>query len=776
MYWKRKCLRKRERAGLKGKNLRINFVVVVILEIMFLLCNFIRNIEDDSYEILDSDSFSVLQDAGIVAEPDGVKIPAGCSGDVLESREIDVSPGIYDILISYEGGGDDVSIWFYSSTIRSGTVVLKEDKKEMSFRAWVSTARENEVFHLNTQGSAFKLKSIILVRNGKVFACYVLTIQTFFIMLLDILWLLWSRRVVLPGGSKTLIQVFGIVGIAVMASMPLFVRNMVPGIDIVFHLFRIEGVAESIRMGQLPVRMQPFWFDGRGYPVSVFYCDIFLYFPAILRLLGFTLQDAYKCYVFAINLATAYITWYCIRKIFENDAVALTGSAIYTLSVYRLINVYVRAALGEVTAMVFFPLAIYGFWKIVRLPKEKKQQPFSWVPMTVGYSGIILSHMLSSEMAVILTASACVIFIKKVFHRDIFCTLLKAVAATITVTAWFLVPFLDYMQDSYNITAEPGYGLEENAAFLGQMFGLHYSGLTNRYSLDLNSGVHNEMSMGVGFVLLLGAALFIMLTIMLENHQHPLWKLGNFCLWMSFCCIWMSSSLFPWGNIIQQNEVIAGLAGMLQFSWRFLGMATVFLVVTACSGMTLLANMERHKYYAVIVVFLILNTVTWGNFLETSLIDNENAVYYSAANLYSLPWGNGDYLPYGSDYWSYIGERNVCAEDVEIIDSKVHPLQVEVSCRSEQGGSISVPLIYYRHYYAQDIVSGEALSVDCDFETYTVRVMIPSEFDGDVLVKFREPWFWRVSEIISLGAVIGIFLSIFFHSKYFRYKFSILST
>ncbi|MCD7835267.1 MAG: hypothetical protein LUG83_01110, partial [Lachnospiraceae bacterium] len=374
----------------------------------------------------------------------------------MESKGINISRGIYDIFISYEGGGDDVSIWFFDSTI----------------------------------------------------------ILTFLITIFNVFWLVWKKILMPPGGNRAFINAFIIAGIACMASMPLFVRNMVPGIDIVFHMYRIEGIAQGLRMGQFPIRMQPLWFDGQGYPVSVFYGDIFLYFPALLRLFGFTIQDAYKCYIFVINLATAYISWQCIRKMFHNNAVALAGSAFYTISVYRLINIYVRAAVGEATAMTFFPLVVYGFWKIISRPNGEKQPPFNWLPLAAGYTGIICSHMLSCEMVFAVTVLACVVFIRKVLQRDVFIALLKAVVSTAALTAWMLVPFLDYMQDSYNITAAPGYGLEENAAFLGQIFGLYYSGVTNRYSLDLNSGTHNEMSMGVGFVLPLGAAIFIMLTIM----------------------------------------------------------------------------------------------------------------------------------------------------------------------------------------------------------------------------------------------------------------------
>ena len=61
------------------------------------------------------------------------------------------------------------------------------------------------------------------------------------------------------------------------------------GHDISFHLMRIEGLAEGLKMGQFPVKIQPAWYEGFGYGCSVFYGDLFLYIPACLRLLGVSL-------------------------------------------------------------------------------------------------------------------------------------------------------------------------------------------------------------------------------------------------------------------------------------------------------------------------------------------------------------------------------------------------------------------------------------------------------------------------------------------------------
>lgn len=47
------------------------------------------------------------------------------------------------------------------------------------------------------------------------------------------------------------------------------------GHDLIFHLYRIEGIAQGLIEGQFPVRMQTVQAAGYGYPVSIMYGDIF---------------------------------------------------------------------------------------------------------------------------------------------------------------------------------------------------------------------------------------------------------------------------------------------------------------------------------------------------------------------------------------------------------------------------------------------------------------------------------------------------------------------
>mgnify|MGYP001132233632 FL=1 len=117
--------------------------------------------------------------------------------------------------------------------------------------------------------------------------------------------------------------------------------------DLVFHLQRIEGLYRGLLAGQFPVKIQPEWLNGYGYASSVFYGDIFLYFPAVLRIVGFTLQDAYKCYSEVVHIANVFISFYAFKKIAKNDVAAMVGSVLYVGSTANLSLLYTTTMMGN---------------------------------------------------------------------------------------------------------------------------------------------------------------------------------------------------------------------------------------------------------------------------------------------------------------------------------------------------------------------------------------------------------------------------------------------
>ena len=65
-----------------------------------------------------------------------------------------------------------------------------------------------------------------------------------------------------------------------------------------------------------------------------------------------------------MTLSTAIIAYYSFGKITASRKLGLLGAALYTLSCYRLVCTYIRASVGEYTAITFLPLVLVGLYNI----------------------------------------------------------------------------------------------------------------------------------------------------------------------------------------------------------------------------------------------------------------------------------------------------------------------------------------------------------------------------------------------------------------------------
>ena len=68
---------------------------------------------------------------------------------------------------------------------------------------------------------------------------------------------------------------------------------------------------------------------------------------------------------------------------------------------------------------------------------------------------------------------------------------------------------------------------------------------------------------------------------------------------------------------------------------------------------------------------------------------------------------------------------------------------------------IEYPLLYYKGYEAQSKDTGEKLTV-VKGNNADVRVLFPKNFSGQIQVKYKGMWYWRVAEAISvfIGAAV----------------------
>lgn len=574
-------------------------------------------------------------------------------------------------------------------------------------------------------------------------------------LLLNLLYLIRKSN---PSSRKVILALSVIFGIT---CYPLYLESLPVGHDIPFHLLRIEGLAKGLRDHVFPVKIHPFWAKGYGYAVGVMYGNAFLYFPALLRCFGYSVQSAYKLYAAAINLGTVVISYFTFKRMFRSRKTGLVGCLIYSLSIYRLIDIYTRASVGEYTAMMFFPVVLCGFYLIfTEASKDNWLKPAALTAL--GLTGLIQSHVLSCEMAAMVILLICLILLKRVCRRYTFTALSVAAVLSVLLNLGFLVPFLDYYNSNLYITSdhwtESTIGFFQNNGLIPvQLFTLF--GYATGGSWQVQAGVYNEVTITMGISFLLGILLFI---YMLVCHFKECSMIRNFataciCTAMGCLLLYMSTCYFPWDAIASTNEAIKELIYMLQFPWRLLAPATALLTFTCCFSVSALYKVYREKSVnPVLISMFVLLLVNSGWFLYDFTFTGEPYHIYADYELNSMAMYSYEYLPEGT-VPNEIADNRIITEGVVGLNNYTKQgTKILCSAATENSeGYIDFPLNYYKYYVCTDTATGEHLDVSPGYNDM-VRVTLPAHYNGNIFVRFQEPFHWRLSELLSLLTFLGL--------------------
>lgn len=544
----------------------------------------------------------------------------------------------------------------------------------------------------------------------------------------------------------------------IIASMPLLVNYMIRGFDFNFHMMRIEGLAKGIMEGQIPVRIQSGWLNDYGYAVSVMYGDILLYLPAFLRIGGFTLQAAYKVYVMAIAAVTVATAYICAKRIGGSMWLGVLGSMMYTLSVYRMVNVYTRAAVGEYTAMAFLPLVFLGLYLL--LHTEEKRRAF--LCLLAGYTLILQSHLLTFEMTVVFSGIYCLLhfhtFMKKLP------LLVGTALLTILLNLGFLVPFADYMlTQSLWIRGGVADNMQGHGLFLPQLFQIF--GNTLQGSYNVSDGIKSDLWLGPGIAVTLIVILFAWEYLV---YRRQLKKRMSSRQWGEQCrlfgmlvlALWMSTYVFPW-RAIGKLPLIGTYIVSYQFAWRFLAIVSVLamaLGVHVFQNMDVLFSKQAASWIKIVMGALI--TVQALVFVNVRMIESDASIVVDTSGINSVTAiSGGEYLVQGM-VRDHVTEAEVTAGDGVLIERTTRNgnrfvVACENTSKTEQW--LSVPLFAYKGYRARDLGTGDELSVTMD-PNGAVQVHLPVGYVGECMVYFRPRISWQMGVVISVLTFIGIIL------------------
>lgn len=566
--------------------------------------------------------------------------------------------------------------------------------------------------------------------------------------------------------------------IVLFACVPLMTNYLLSGQDLTFHLMRIEGLAEGLKQGQFPVKMQPVWLNDYGYPVSILYGDLFLYVPAVLRIIGFSLQASYKIYLVMIQIITAINTYLCCKEIAEDRKLGVVGCFLYVFATNRMTNIYYRAAVGEYTALAFLPLVFLGlFYLLGEKERTRAEQKKVFFLLVMGYTFMLESHMLSFNIAIVFSIIYCLFHFKKFLQN--FWFLVKTALITIGLNLGFLVPMADYMisHDMKVKFASQIENMQEHGLFLSQLFQMF------RFPVSLSgnvmNGVGGDMAIGIGLAYMLMLALFVWeLCCCFWRKKKGLANEGMIAsesvrIFVIFLlCLVMSCYFFPW-HAIGKIPVLGSILTPYQFAWRFIGIATFLGVILTMYALKALEKLTDRTIKVAAIVVLGTLTLIGSQYLMDNKVSDSTArtKVTSSASIYTAgAVANGEYLFVENSAMAIIDQQPVPADEtaVSIISYEKKNSRISMECENltEEVQQVKVSFLDYKGFVATDKTTGEKLDTTCD-EQHILIVLLPAGYQGTVQVCFRQPWYWRVAEIVSLAVLIALFV---YGWKGYRYE------
>lgn len=737
----------------------IFYIEIIVLGLLvlnvFRSCYYISFTADEMYRITDSGSVHIdnIDDIEYMLSENN-------DGDTIFKYDFGkLHSGAYDITIEYLSDyywGNDLKneqekenkktcgmVYIadekIDTAVKFSNLALRDGQSKSKSTFWVEPFYrirniKGEISFYGQGRLGIKQVSIAEKRSYRI--AYILAYITV-ILFINFVYLVATNRLLV----KRKRAIYSLIGIVTLSLIPIHYKSIYLSDDIHFHINRLVSLADAFNNLQIPNRINQDAFYGYSYITPIFYGEILLVIPALLINSGVPVSGAVALYNIMINIGTIVIFFYVSSKIFDNDYIALIGTAAYTLAPYRMQDMYSRMALGEYSAWMFLPLIVYGFWYIYNSDAHELKLVRCW-PVVLGLTGIIQTHVLSGEMSQLFIVIICFVLWKKTFNKKRFWILFNTAVLTILINLWFIYPFIDSMSMKLNVfNAE---------ADLIQQRGLDIADIL---SLNLSPGA--RFILGEYFL----AGIIIFAYIIVKNkrieacHEVKIYKFIKLNFAFSIFSAVLSLNIFPYDRIASMSQRLRNIICMIQFPWRFLMFISLFASFVIC-GVIYIYKINNNKeiMHRVEIVFFVMIVVSY--LISVSQYDNYMIIYTSNERD-AESYGGNEYLLKDTDI-SNIEDTKIVAPMVEVAEQFYEKgiYRYNIVNKNKDGeAEILFPIFDYDNYAVYDCNGNEILHTTG--KNNRIQISVPANYSGFVEVRYEPPKEWRMAELISLVTIIS---------------------
>ena len=181
-------------------------------------------------------------------------------------------------------------------------------------------------------------------------------------------------------------------GLLLALTIPAWAALLAPGYFFGAHdahhsVFYLVEFDAAIRDGAWWPRWGTDHAMGYGYPFWVVYAPFAYYVAEAFHLLGLGFTAAVKGTFLLAFLLSAAGMFLLVRR-WWGDAAGLIAGLLYTYAPYHLVNIYVRAALAEFWAMVWFPWILLAWERLLEKPGDRRRLALA----ALSLAALFISH------------------------------------------------------------------------------------------------------------------------------------------------------------------------------------------------------------------------------------------------------------------------------------------------------------------------------------------------------------------------------------------------
>ena len=399
------------------------------------------------------------------------------------------------------------------------------------------------------------------------------------------------------------------------------------------QVIRLHQMNKCIQDLQIPCRWVPDVGGLYGYPLFNYYAPLPYYFGEIIYLLSGGLIFSSKV-MFAISFIGAFLFMYLFARKFWGELGGSLSAIFYSLAHYHALDFYVRGAMGEMWALMFFPAIL---WASIRL--YEKANIFNLTLFAIFLAGLATSHNLSLMIFIPVTIIwLTFLYIKKRNHKFLLYSLLSFLIAFL-LSCFYILPVLFEKSMVHVDTTTVGYfSYTEHFKGIKKLFLEREWGYGSSIR-EVPGGEEDKLSYQIGWVHILGWILAIYVSKLYWQKNR----------WVSYVIIFSSAIIiFSIFMIHPRSDFIWKLIPFLkylQFPWRLLIIITLFISFLSGSIFLEKAFLKWRKWLWLSLTILVLGS----NFLYFSpekFVYKTDEEYLSGQNwVKQIMRSNFDFLP-----------------------------------------------------------------------------------------------------------------------------------